>query len=111
MEYLTQGISIARDGLPKDEVDFLFELALLHKKRLDLSIAQDLCDQSIEIARSIGYFTKEVEILALLASIDVLQNQLEAALTLYEQVLAGARAMGDTVREDAVLSEITKVRG
>jgi tetratricopeptide (TPR) repeat protein len=111
MEYLMQGISIARDGsLSKDEVDLLFELSLLYKKRLDINIVRELSIESLRIARSIGYFTKEIDILSLLASIDVLQNQLEVALNLYAQVLASVRAMGDTVREDAIVAEITQVR-
>ena len=112
MEYLKQGISVAqRVGLRKEEVDLFFDLALVHKERMDFAGAQSLCHRSLAIARSLGYLVKEIDILVLIASVSILQNQPEAASGLYDDALARARAMGDTVREDAILAEITKVQG
>lgn len=111
IRFLHEGLLLARQvGMLKGEADLLFEFALLHKQKLDFDRAEAYCESSLQVARSIGYSIKEIDILALMASLSILQHRLEAALGLYDRVLASLRAMGDTVREDSTLAEMIRLR-
>jgi tetratricopeptide (TPR) repeat protein len=109
-QYLMQGYSISRRyKIQKDEADFLFELALLHEKRGDFEHAHALCESSLLMARQIGYYSRELDIFILLASIFMALHQPMRARDLYDAALKQAERFGAIARAKEIRKEIARL--
>lgn len=112
IQYLIRALSLARQHeIRRDEVDLSFDLAALHKKKLDYTRALVWCEAALQSAHFIGYSSKEIAILSLWATLLEAQDQLRDALRFYEAAISAARRIGDKAHETSITEEIIRVRG
>ena len=108
-KFLEEGLRLARDfGDRKHEIDFLYEFALLYKKRKEFEKSQGVCERAISLALSIEYVVAELDLITLMASLFVTNDQ-NRALSLYQQALTIAIRLSDIERQVRLQGEIKRL--
>ncbi|HEY9405055.1 MAG TPA: toll/interleukin-1 receptor domain-containing protein, partial [Pyrinomonadaceae bacterium] len=95
--------------IQKDQVDFFFELALLHERAGDMRRAYETCEIAFGMARVIGYYSKELDILIRIASILLDLNELMRARDFCNAALKQAERLGALGRTHEIRQELAKL--
>lgn len=110
VKYLALGLRIASENhLSSEEADLLFELAVVHRERSSLDLALDACRDGLELAVSICYYTRIIEILVLQGDLHWLEHRVRESRDSYEAALIRATDREDHGNAVAIRERLRKV--
>jgi len=104
LHYLTEQLTASSSR--KERVDIILDTVDLYIKGQQFDRAEQMCNEGIEIARSIGYTVGEIDLLRHLATTSWSKGDANRALELYQICHERASGTGDQERLDKIQEEI-----
>lgn len=104
LHFLTEQLTVSSNR--KERVDIILDTVDLYIKEQQFDRAEQLCEEGIEIARSIGYTVGEIDLLRLLASASWSKGDANRALELYQKCHEWASRARDQERLVKLQEEI-----
>lgn len=108
--YLERSLAVVRyNGMPKEEVDILLDMAGLYRKLKQYDRAHSIYNECFQMAESIGYASRTIDILAMQADLYFLEQHLQEAWNFGQVALTKALSVGNQVTVASIREHLAKV--